>query len=77
MSIARLQIDYNGNKVIVRVVRTKDKDRYDFNFTLAKAKVTITKKCEDLIDEEGNVDYGILRVEISRRIEEVYEMLME
>lgn len=77
MSIVRLIIEHNGVTITLRVVRTKDKDRFDFNFILNKAKVTITKRCEGLMEEDGVIDYDVLKEEVNNRIEEVYEMLME
>jgi hypothetical protein len=77
MSLARLIIEVQGNKIIVVLVSTKDKGRYAFHFKYGKAKVTIIRSCSGLIDDEGVVDIMRFKEECDKRAEEVYEMLME
>lgn len=77
MALVILKIEYADSIIRLSVLKTKYKGRYSFNYTLKGVKVTIIKECPGLMEEEGVIDYEVLKTEVNKRVEEVFEMLME
>ena len=56
MNLARLTLDYKGDKVVVTLKMAKPKGYYIFSFKRDKELVTITKPYPDLVNALDEVD---------------------
>lgn len=77
MYLARLTMDYKGDKVVVTLKMSKPKGYYVFSFKRDKELVTITKPYPNLVNELDEVDIRLYKEECVRLMEDVLELMEE